>query len=755
LRRGARAGAAGFETFPAGAFAALAFLAGAFFSGARGAGTFLPDDFRAGAFAAGFGALFPGAFGAGFAGAFLLGFFVAMVSVGKASPGGASSATWTNRPPRPPGGRDIGVPPASANVEPNPGERLKPQEPKTLEPLPVCGTCGHPHLPGEPCTSARMAGAGTGTLAMEPAAAGGEELRSTDPLVGSTVGSFRVVRALGRGGMGTVYLAEHPVIGSRVAIKFLHESMAASPELVARFYDEARAVNRIGHENIVGIFDLSMLPPNRYYIVMEYLDGDALSALLRRGAMPVGEAVTILLQLCDALQCAHERGVVHRDLKPDNVFVARRRGAPFVKLLDFGIAKLRDAPPGAQTAAGMIVGTPEYMAPEQCENRPVDARTDVYALGVMAYQMFAGVLPFAGSITQLLLAHVHEAPRPPRSVNGSLSPALDDAVLRALRKRPEDRFPDMASFAEALASGREAAAPVAQGSPPTPNRASLRVQLAGEPQARSFPAAEITRGGVYLESGPPLPAPFSRAVVSVPDGGSGSAPVPAEVVRVVQPAEAKAWGMAAGFALQFLPATPAERAALERLAGGTPAASRAEPSDTAAAALLDALETHSGGSHYEFLGLPLDAELKEVQSRARALRVQLENLRGRKLSPRHAARVAPLLARVAFAADVIGVASERLAYDARSGNHLGVARCIASGLPEALVAQRRQEFLRERPGSEERVRQCLSRAKVARAVGNLPFARAQYEEALAADPLDLDIHREYWALRRDLEGPTR
>ena len=128
---------------------------------------------------------------------------------------------------------------------------------------------------------------------------------------------------------------------------------------------------------------------------------------------------------------------------------------------------------------------------------------------------------------------------------------------------------------------------------------------------------------------------------------------------------------------------------------------------------------HSAGTHYEFLGLPPDAELKEVQSRARALRVQLEGLRGRKLSPRHAALVAPLLARVAFAADVIGVASERLAYDARSGNHLGVARCIAAGLPEALLAQRRLEFLRERPGSEARVRQCLTRAKVARAVGNL------------------------------------
>ncbi len=635
---------------------------------------------------------------------------------------------------------------------------MDPQEPKTLDPIPVCGSCGHPHLPGDPCTAARLAGAGTGTLAMDPGETGDRDgIRSVDPLVGSTVGSFRVVRALGRGGMGTVYLAEHPVIGSRVAIKFLHESMAAAPELVARFYDEARAVNRIGHENIVGIFDLSMLPPNRYYIVMEYLDGEALSALLRRGAVPTGEAIAILLQLCDALQCAHERGVVHRDLKPDNVFVLRRRGAPFVKLLDFGIAKLRDAPAGAQTMAGMIVGTPEYMAPEQCENGAIDARTDVYALGVMAYQMLAGVLPFTGSITQLLMAHVRETPRPPRSVNGLLAPALDDAILRALRKRPEDRFPDMNAFAAALAAGRESgtAPPPASGAVTPAPALSLRVQLAGEPQSRPFLATDLTRGGVYLESAPPLPAPFSRAVVSVPDGGAGSTPVPAEVVRVVQPAEARAWGMAAGFALQFLPATPAERTALERLAGGVPSTHRSEPSDESSAALLEALEGHAGGTHYAFLGLPLDAELKEVQSRARALRVQLERLRDRKLSPRHAALVAPLLARVAFAGDVIGVAAERLAHDARIGNHLGVARCIAAGLPEALLAQRRQEFLKERPGAEARARQCLTRAKVARAVGNAAFARAQYEEALAADPLDVDIHRDYWALRRDMDTPAR
>jgi len=213
--------------------------------------------------------------------------------------------------------------------------------------------------------------------------------------------------------------------------------------------------------------------------------------------------------------------------------------------------------------------------------------------------------------------------------------------------------------------------------------------------------------------------------------------------------------MGAGFALQFRPATPAERAALDRLAGGPSSTPRSEPSEESAAALLEALNGKSTGTHYEFLGLPPDAELKDAQSRARSLRVQLERLRGQKLSARHAGMVTPLLARVAFAADVVGVASERLAYDAGCGNHLGVARCIAAGLPEALLAQRRLEFLRDHPGAAERARQCLSRAKVARAVGNRDFARAQFEEALTADPLALDVQREYWALRREADGTAR
>jgi len=625
-----------------------------------------------------------------------------------------------------------------------------------------------------------------------------------DPLVGATVGSFRIVRVLGRGGMGTVYLAEHPVIGSKVAIKFLHESMASSADLVGRFYDEARAVNLIGHENIVGIFDLSMLPPNRYYIVMEYLEGRTLSALLRDGPVAPGAALDILAQLCDALHCAHERGVVHRDLKPDNVFVLKRRGkSHFVKLVDFGIAKLRDAPAGSHTAAGMIVGTPEYMAPEQCDNRAIDARTDLYALGVMAYQLITGSLPFASrSIAQLLLAHLKEAPPPPRSLNPSVDPALETAVLQALSKRPEDRFPDMAAFGRALAAVQEsmarpaaatpttaavasggapagpaaaapsavsaaaasssaASGPVAAPGAPAPAVAALtaEVRLPGEAAARSLHASQLTRAGMYVHAEAPLPPPLSRVRVALPRPGGAALEVDADVVRVVSPAEAKAWKMPPGFALQFLTPTPQVRAELERLAGG-PGAARspttpAPSDDAAAAALLDDLQGHATGSHYELLGLPPDAEFKDVQSRARSLRVQLERLRDRRLTPRHAALVAPLLARVELAAGVIGVPAERLAYDVRLGNHLGVARCIAAGLPEPLLQQRRAEFLRERPEVAGRIATCLTRAKVARAMGNAAFARAQYEEGLAADPLNLELHREYWQLRREQEGGAR
>ncbi|HET6440720.1 MAG TPA: serine/threonine-protein kinase, partial [Anaeromyxobacter sp.] len=317
------------------------------------------------------------------------------------------------------------------------------------------------------------------------------------------MGSFQVVRMVGRGGMGTVYLAEHPVIGSKVAIKFLHESMAHEPEVVARFYDEARAVNLIGHENIVGVFDLALLPPDRFYYVMEYLEGETLAALERRGTVPPVVGLEILLQLCDALAAAHEQGVVHRDLKPENVFLVSRRGrSHFVKLVDFGIAKLRGAGRG-RTQAGVLVGTPEYMSPEQCDDGAVDARTDVYALGVMAFELFTGQLPFsARSTTQLLLAHMGKPPPRPSSI-APIDAELERAILKALEKEPDRRFQDMAAFADALRPVQKrlsAPSPAAIPAPPP----------APAPPPGPAPAAPSV-GGPAAPSPSPAPTPSPLA----------------------------------------------------------------------------------------------------------------------------------------------------------------------------------------------------------------------------------------------------
>ena len=197
-----------------------------------------------------------------------------------------------------------------------------------------------------------------------------------DALIGQQVGSYKILKLLGTGGMGSVYLGEHSGIGSRVAIKFLHEHLSSNADLVQRFYAEARAVNVIGHANIVSIFDMNVLPPNRYYLVMEYLEGNSLESQVG-GSMPMTRAVPILAQVCDALDQAHELGVVHRDLKPENLMLVKRgRQEDFVKILDFGIAKLQSTMSNRKTATGVIIGTPDYMAPEQAGGDAIDGRTD-------------------------------------------------------------------------------------------------------------------------------------------------------------------------------------------------------------------------------------------------------------------------------------------------------------------------------------------------------------------------------------------
>src|SRR5690242_5111020 len=232
----------------------------------------------------------------------------------------------------------------------------------------VCPECGHAQPQPGACTS-------DGTQ-LQP--------RGDDLLVGTTVGAYRVARLLGVGGMGRVYKGVQPQIGSRVAIKVLSRECADRPELVERFFSEARAVNLIRHEAIVNVLDLASLPDGRPYIIMEYLDGAPLAAAIESvshgGPLPLGSIARLAVEVLDALGAAHAKGIVHRDLKPDNLFVTPS-GRP--KILDFGIAKLQPELGGSATRTGALLGTPHYMAPEQAAGRAIDHRTDLYAIGVI------------------------------------------------------------------------------------------------------------------------------------------------------------------------------------------------------------------------------------------------------------------------------------------------------------------------------------------------------------------------------------
>ncbi len=282
--------------------------------------------------------------------------------------------------------------------------------------------------------------------------------RVSENLVGKTLRGFKVLQKLGTGGMATVYLAEQQDIAARVAVKVLHRGLVAQPAVVAQCYAEARAVNLVGHPNIVRIFSLGMLRPRRPYLVMEYLEGYTLSALIahRGGAVGTQESVPLLLQVCAALDAAHGRGVIHRDIKPANILITRGPGdVPFVKVVDFGAAKLAGSL-HAEAAGGqrVVFGTPAYMAPEQWTDAPSDPRCDLYALGVTAYLLLTGRLPFPGKndVQAMVRAHRHTVPPAPHEVNPAISPELSGVVMRLLEKDPARRYARAADVAVALSA---------------------------------------------------------------------------------------------------------------------------------------------------------------------------------------------------------------------------------------------------------------------------------------------------------------
>jgi len=271
--------------------------------------------------------------------------------------------------------------------------------------------------------------------------------------VGSEVdGRYKITELIGEGGMGKVYLAEHVEIGKRVAIKVLHPSYSRMPDLVERFRREARAASKIGHPNIVDVTDSGSTPDGSVYFVMEYLEGVELGSIIEReGALDVARALRITGQICRALAAAHREGIIHRDLKPENIFLITRGGeADVVKVLDFGIAKTTEAEAARErrlTSPGMAMGTPEYMAPEQAAGRPADARTDIYSLGAIMYEMVTGVPPYQGdNFMEILTKKATQDPPPPLTIRPELPNQVSELVISAMSRNPDGRPQTMESL---------------------------------------------------------------------------------------------------------------------------------------------------------------------------------------------------------------------------------------------------------------------------------------------------------------------
>jgi cytochrome c-type biogenesis protein CcmH/NrfG len=309
-------------------------------------------------------------------------------------------------------------------------------------------------------------------------------------LVGSVIAErYHVLEKLGEGGMGQVYLAEHVKMGRRSAVKVMHPAMVHDANTIARFNREAANASRIDHPNVAGIYDFGETPEGLVYLAMQYVEGETLTQLVRAGgALPVPRAVEIIRQAAEGLHAAHGLGIVHRDLKPDNIMVTRDRdGQDCVKVVDFGIAK--GAGPGGQkvTKTGIVVGTPEYMSPEQLSGEEVDERSDLYSLALVAFNLLTGELPFPAESTQTsMIMRLTEPPRTLAEMKPGVAwPADLEAVMRrALARQPRDRYATTRDFGRALHA--------AAGSAPAPTEQVQRTVVVVPPRRRELAIA----GGV-------------------------------------------------------------------------------------------------------------------------------------------------------------------------------------------------------------------------------------------------------------------
>ncbi len=341
---------------------------------------------------------------------------------------------------------------------------------------------------------------------------------SIPDLSGRTIGEYEIVARVGVGGMGEVYEGRHPLIGKRVAVKVLLPSLSNEAELVERFLAEARAVNEIRHRGIVDIFSFGQLPEGSRYFVMEFLEGEAFDKIIKkRSPLPMGEVLGWADEMLDALEAAHSAGIIHRDIKPSNLFLVNTgRGRPYVKLLDFGIAKLGaingEATP--QTRASVILGTPDYISPEQARGKTISPQTDLYALGCVLFEMLTGERVFRGENTlQTMWMHVEDKPAVPSSIRPDIPPELDELILWALEKDSTHRPPSAADMRDRLLVIKSQLAPTGQFTPPPITSSGQRpLALTPPPSGRNKVVGST-------------PAPRSGSMPPVGSRSGGQAPI--------------------------------------------------------------------------------------------------------------------------------------------------------------------------------------------------------------------------------------
>jgi serine/threonine-protein kinase len=595
-----------------------------------------------------------------------------------------------------------------------------------------CVHCFIDHPGGEPCT-----------LPVGPPC-------DSEALSGTGYGPLLLVRQLGAGALGTVYLAEHPSTGTHFAVKVLHPHLAENPAVLECFYAEARASRRISHPNVARTLDMRRAPSGHHCLLMEYVQGTPFSRLPL--PLPPEEAVALLCQALQGLEAAHACGVIHRDIKPDNlVLTSGREGERCVKLLDFGMA----APLAAgfseeELATGMVVGNPAYLAPELWVRAQPDGRADLYALAAVGYRLLTGRLPFGGGgrMAEMLQRRQEARPLPPHVVEEQVPQALSEVLMKALSLRPDERFASARALRAALTHALrrpQLRSPEAPGAPAS----CLRVRVE-DPESPGplcpVQVSELSEEGLFIAWEGKLPPLAARLQAELSFNGWAYA-CACDVVRLLPEAEARAWGSPPGFFLHF--AQPFEE--VRHLVSQA----LAEPPLDLELAHLLARAAACYQDPYALLALHPHADFAEVLQRASMAERRLESFRQRPLPSEQRRALEELRLRVEVARRTLGDPLARAGFDATRGNFRGVARCIASGVPPESLELVRRAFLSARPPAEARARSLFDDGILLEAQGALDSALARYAQALSVDPLNVSFHRYYHSLQQRLQASSR